>query len=252
MDLSEFNISVNSSSALNGEATQFSNPLSGHPSAPSEGLGNYIQNLPRPKHDNDLLEILDAVKELNNMAPVSMPEYNFNANEINGEWYNLPDGKPLLVREYDSDVIRDYYISQDNKNLISYIKEHDKITGRLRVKIDPIIREGCRKRTNITIFDTNVKYKYTILQLSEGGIVSSITEFSGEGKSFRTLFRNVLTLNPVRYMEGKEDKENGFEMFDCVFDSEGRLARIRRYNNKREVNINYTDTTKSISVKTKQ
>ena len=157
-----------------------------------------------------------------------------------------------MVREYDSDLIRDYYVSTENKNKISYIKEHDKRTGRLRVKIEPILREGSRSKVNITIFDEKINNKYTILQISDGGIVNNITEFSGKGKSFRTLFRNALNSKPARYMEGRDNKENGFEMVDCIFDSNGGVARIKRYNSKKEINISYTDTTKSISVKTKE
>lgn len=185
------------------------------------------------------------------MAPLRMPEYNFLTEEINGERYTRPDGTLLLIREYDTDIIRDYYVSSEDKGKISYIKEHDKNSGRLRVLIEPITRKGSRLTTNITIFDEKINNKYTILQLSDGGMVNNITEFSGKGKSFKTLFRNIANTQPARYLEGKDNKETGFEMIDCIFDSNGNIARIKRYNNKREINIDYTEKTKRVAVKLK-
>lgn len=233
------------------EFGQLSNPLADRNAIPSQAIGNYTQNIPRPKYDKDVIEIVEVVRFLNNMAPIRMPVYNFNLDEINGERYYRPDGTLLLIREYDSDVIRDYYASSDNKTVLT-IREQDKMSGRLRVKVEPITRAGSRLKTNITIFDEKINHKYTIMQLAEDGIVSNITEFSGEGKSFRTLFRNIDTSKPARYLEGKDSKESGFEMIDCIFDNNGGLARIRKYSNKKEVNIDYTDKNKSISVKTKE
>ena len=134
---------------------------------------------------------------------------------------------------------------------VSRILEHDKITGRLRTKIEPISRRNSRLKTNITIFDLKVNNKYIIMQLSEGGFVNNISEFTGKGKSFQTMFRNINTLKPARYLEGKDNFENGFEMVDCIFDAEGNIVRIKRFSNKKEVNIEYTEKTKSISVKNK-
>ena len=232
-------------------AGSLSNPLSDKTNVNLEWLSNYTQEVKRPKYDQDLSEILEIVRILNNMAPVSMPEYNFVADEINGERYKRPDGTLLLIREYDSDIIRDYYISPDDVSKIAYIKEHDKNTGRLRARIELLTSSKSRLKTSITIFDAKINNKYTIIQLAEGGIVGNITEFLGKGKSFRTLFRNISNSKPARYLEGKDDKEKSFEMVDCLFDNDGKIARIKRYNNKKEVNINYTETTKTISVKTK-
>ena len=50
--------------------------------------------------------------------------------------------------------------------------------------------------------------------------------------------------------EGKEG-ENGFEMIDCIFDAEGHVVRIKKYANKKETCIDYTDDKKNITVKTK-
>ena len=40
-------------------------------------------------------------------------------------------------------------------------------------------------------------------------------------------------------------------MVDCIFDNDGNIVRIKRYNSKREVNIEYTDDRKNITVKNK-
>lgn len=231
-----------------------SNPLSSQKDKSSIALTDYSQSIPRSRHDEDIAQIIEIAKILNNMAPVRMPEYNFNLEEINGERYYRPDGTLLLVREYDSDVIRDYYVTTEKDKSpysISRILEHDKLSGRLRVKIEPNHRLGSRVKTNITIFDMKVNHKYIIMQLSEGGIVNNITEFSGKGKSFQTLYRNIETLKPARYLEGKDNKTEGFEMVDCIFDPNGGVARIKRYTNKKEVCIEYDGNKKNISVKNK-
>lgn len=233
---------------------QLSNPLGAKNSTTGIALTNYSQELPRPKYDKDITEIIEIVRVLNNLAPIRMPIYNFNIDEINGERYYKPDGTLLLIREYDSDLIRDYYAATPKENCeysISRILEHDKNSGRLRTKIEPINRKNSRLKTNITIFDLKVNNKYTIIQLSEGGIVNNISEFSGKGKSFQTLYRNIETLKPARYMEGKDNKETGFEMVDCIFASDGSIARIKKYTNKKEVNIDYTQDKKNITVKNK-
>ena len=41
-------------------------------------------------------------------------------------------------------------------------------------------------------------------------------------------------------------------MIDCIFDDEGNVARIKRYTNKKEINIDYTKDSKNITVNTKE
>lgn len=232
---------------------QTSNPLSISDNK-DLAITNYVQVLPRQKYDKDLSEILEVVRILNNMVPIRMPSYNFNLNEINGDHYYKPDGTLLLVREYDGDVIRDYYVEFDSsaaEQTISRILEHDKTTGRLRSRIEPIKRQGSRLKTNITIFDLKVNNKYIIIQLVEDGIVNNISEFTDNGKSFQTLFRNTETFKPVRYLEGRDNKDKGFGMVDCIFDSEGNVVKIKRYANKKEVTIDYTQESKNITVNAK-
>ena len=240
-------------SDLGSNEVQTSNPLSMKAEIDSIALTDFSQETPRPKYDKDISELIEVVKILNNLVPIRMPIYNFNIDEINGERYYKPDGTLLFVREEDNDVIRDYYYAETQIENISIdrILEHDKNTGRLRTKIEPITRVGSRLKVSITIFDVKVNNKYTIIQLSDGGIVNNVSEFLGKGKSFRTLFRNAYTFKPVRYLEGKDSKEEGFEMVDCLFDSDGNVVRIKRYDKKREVNIDYTEGKKQITVKNK-
>lgn len=232
---------------------QLSNPMKSDTNLSHNNLKQYNQTTARSGYDEDIAQIVEIVRILNNMAPIRMPEYNFNIDEINGEHFYKPDGTLLLVRDFDSDVIRDYYYNpnyEDRKYSVSRILEHDKNTGRLRVKIEHISRAGSRSKTSIAIFDEKINRKYTIIQLSEGGIVNNISEFAGDGKSFQTLFRNINNFKPVRYLEGRDNKETGFEMIDCLFTESGNIARIKRYNKKREINIDYTGSQKSITVKT--
>ena len=249
-----FKQSIENEKRITKDLYQYSNPLTAKSSDSDLALSDYTQSTPRQKYDKDITEIIEVVRILNNMAPVRMPEYNFNLNEINGERYYRPDGTLLLIREWDSDVVRDYYAAGEKDSTeysVSRILEHDKTSGRLRTKIEPITRKGSRLKTNITIFDLKVNNKYIIIQLSEGGLVNNISEFTGKGKSFQTLFRNIDTLKPARYLEGKDGTPNGFEMIDCIFDSEGQVARIKRFSNKKEVSIDYTETTKNVSVRNK-
>ncbi|MBR2430082.1 hypothetical protein IKB17_01290 [bacterium] len=252
-EFSEFKLDIEKEKKTVKEDIQSSDPMSDRANVDIM-LKDYNQTIPRQKHDKDLSEILEIVRILNNMAPIRMPEYSFDINEINGEYYYRPNGSLLLVREYDSDVIRDYYASEqeDLGCTVSRILEHDKTTGRLKTKIEPIMRKGSRLKSSITIFDLKVNNKYIIIQLSEGGFVNNISEFTGKGKSFQTLFRNIDTLKPARYIEGKDDFEKGFEMIDCIFDSNGNIVKIKRFSGNKEVNINYSQESKNISVKVRQ
>lgn len=250
-DYSKIKMSLGLGSNQQYSDTGSSNPLHSSLGESESALSNYSQSLPRNTYDKDMAELLEVVRILNNMAPIRMPVYNFNVNEINGEAYYKPDGAMLLIREYDSDLVRDYYVSQEDGTLVSRILEHDRISGRLRTKIEPNPRPSSRSRINITIFDEKINRKYTLMQLAEDGIVNNITEFSGKGQAFQTLYRNIKTFKPARYIEGKDVPAKGFEMVDCIFDNDGNIVRIKRYNSKREVNIEYTDDRKNITVKNK-
>lgn len=253
-DFSKFKISIENEKKVTSGMTMQSNPLSERLENHNNTICDYIQTLPRQQYDKDITEIIEIVRILNNLAPIKMPEYNFNIDEINGERYYKPDGSLLLIREYDTDLVRDYYIVEENEKStfkIDRILEHDKMSGRLRAKIEPIDRQNSRLKTNITIFDSKINNKYTIIQLSEGGYVNNISEFTGKGKSFQTMFRNIETSKPVRYLEGRDNNDNGFEMIDCLFDASGKIVRIKRFTDKKEINIEYTENTKSISVKNK-
>jgi hypothetical protein len=232
---------------------EFSNPLSSKNNNSDIALSDYTQVKPRQQYDEDMSEIIEVVRILNNIAPIRMPKYNFNIKEINGEHYYRPDGTLLLIREWDNDVIRDYYPTgiNEQEGIIKQILEHDKASGRLKVKIEPVFKDNNCVTANITIFDFKINNKYTLIQVDESGFVKNITEFSGKGKSFQTLFRNLNTFKPARYIEGRDNSEKGFEMIDCIFDSEGKIARIKKYNNQKEINIDYSENSKNITVKSK-
>ena len=233
---------------------QFSNPLSAQKDVSRTALTSYSQSISRPKYDSDIMEITVAVHLIDTIVPYRMQEYNFNIEEANGERFYKPDGELLLVREYDVDVIRDYYYNPKyiNKEFsIKQILEHNKETGRLKTKIEPAYRAGSNITANIVMFDEKVRNKYTILQIGDGGFVINISEFLGKGQSFRTLFRNSETLKPARYISGKEHSNKDFEMIDCIFNANGEIVRIKRYNNNREIKIDYTSDKKNISVRAK-
>lgn len=249
-EYNKFQASIENEKLISNQDKQASNPLHAQVDISKEtALSGYSTSMQKPKFDKDLTDILEVVRILNNMAPIRMPVYNFNLDEINGDYYYRPDGTLLLAREYDRDLIRDYYASSKVKGAVDRILEHDKNTGRLRTRIEPISRDSSRLTTSITIFDEKINNKYTIIQLSEGGIVNNISEFTGKGKSFQTLFRNIDTLKPARYLEGKDTKEHGFVMIDCIFDLQGNVARIKTYSNKKEVCIDYNQDRKNVSVK---
>lgn len=255
MKESGYKASIENERKVKSMLPEFSNPLSETQQGVNSVMDNYSQEIKRPRYDKDIVEMVEVVRILNNLAPLRMPIYNFKLDEINGEYYYRPDGTLLLVREYDSDVIRDYYAEkdvQDPNYTVNRILEHDKKSGRLRAKIEPIIGHGSKLKTNIIIFDLKLNKKYTLMQLTEDGYVNNITEFSGEGKSFKTLYRNIMTFKPARYIEGKDDKENGFNMVDCIFDLSGNVARIKKYTSKKEVSIEYSDGKKNVTVKTKK
>ncbi len=246
-------IKMHSGSGVNQQnlETGSSNPLYSSVESSDKALSGYSQSLPRNTYDEDMAELLEVVRILNNMAPLRMPVYNFHVDEINGEVFLKPDGTRLLIREYDSDLVRDYYISASNPENIERILEHDRFSGRLRTRIEPNSRPSSRSKINITIFDERINRKYTLMQLAEDGIVNNITEFSGKGQAFKTLYRNIKTFKPARYLEGKDNPEKGFEMVDCIFDNDGNIVRIKRYNSKKELDIQYTDDRKNITVKNK-
>ena len=82
---------------------QASNPLSLQVLNNNSALSNYTQSMARPKYDKDIVEIIEIVRILNNLAPLKMPDYNFNIEEINGEHYYKPDG--TLAEVYDNGAL---------------------------------------------------------------------------------------------------------------------------------------------------
>jgi len=217
----------------------------------SVSIANYRQEGIRPAYDYDSAEIISEANSVNNMIPQKLPVYNFNADEINGENYYKPDGNLLFIREYDSDVIRDYYVKQSDNTKIERILEHDKNSGRLRTKIESVTREGSLIKSNITLFDVKINKKYILIQLTQDGTVNNITEFLDNGKNFKTVYRGYESTQVVKYISGKDTKDFGFVMTDCIFDKEGKIARIKRFSNKKDIDINYNGNRKSVNIKNK-
>lgn len=233
---------------------QTSNPLSERTEISSLALSDYNQVVPKPKHDKDILEIIEISRVLNNLAPIKIPVPSFKLDEINGDRIYDEKGELSLIKEYDTDVIREYYPLKEpaeNGAEIEKIYEINKNTGKILLVIEPIKRQGSRLKTNITFLNSKINDKYILIQLGDDNIVNNITEFSGNGKYFKTLFRNPYDYRPVRFLEGKDDPNGNFEMIDCLFDKTGNIARIKRFTNNREVSIQYTEDTKNITVKSR-
>ena len=213
-------------------------------------LSNYNQVLLKPKQDNDSLQVLRKASDLNNLAPSRMElPHSYNIDEVNGEHIYKNDGTLACIREFSNDTIKEFYPAKDEQ-FIDRIDVYDKNSGNIIAKYSPIVDKDGAVKTNITIFDANVNNKYTMFQAEEDGNISSITEFSGEGDSFRTLIRNPDSLKPLRYMEAKETPDGDFMLIDCKFDKSGNVSEIKNINGNREVVITYDGIHKSISVKT--
>ena len=234
---------------------QTSNPLSAQAEISTLALSDYNQVVPRPRFDKDSTEIIEISRVLNNLAPIKIPIPSFKLNEINGDRIYNNDGSLALIREEENDLIRDYYPLKtplENGVEIEKIYEINKNTGKILVTIEPIKRAGSRIKTNVTFLNSKVNDKYILIQLGEDDVVNNITEFSGNGKFFKTLFRNPYDYRPVRFLEGRDDENGNFEMIDCLFDKKGNVARIKRFTSKREVSIDYTKDTKNITVKSRE
>ena len=212
-------------------------------------LSNYNQVLVKPKFDKDSMEVLTKIDELTKLTPnkLELP-YGFELDTINGERIYDNNGKLLYIREYGNDIIRDYY-PDDASSKIKSISERDKNSGALISKVEPLKRKDGSTKTNITIFDEKINNKYTIFHLEEDGTVNSITEFSGKGKDFRTLFKNPYNNTPVRYIEAKENDSGEFEFLDCRLNSNQEVTDIKKLSASKEVNIHYSGNQKIIDVK---
>ena len=212
-------------------------------------LSNYNQVLVKPKFDKDSMDILTSIDELKKLIPdkLELP-YSFELDAINGERIYDTEGKLCYIREYGNDIIRDYYPSENGLK-VAKIFEINKNTGALISKIEPAIRQDGSLKTNITIFDEKINNKYTIIQLGEDSNINSITEFSGKGKDFRTLFKNPYNGTPIRYIEAKENNGGEFEFLDCRLDSNQNITEIKKLSTTRETNINYSGNKKIIDVK---
>ncbi len=214
-------------------------------------MSNYSQVLVNTKYDLDSLGVLKSVDELKKLMPKRLEiPHSFKVEDTNGERVYDKLGNLVCIREYKSDVMVEYYPSEDALNVVQ-ILERDKNTGAVVTKIEPICKDDGSRKLNITVFDEELNNKYTMFQVEEDGAVSSITEFLGKGKSFRTLFRNPDTATDLRYIEAKEDANGDFVFSDCRLQPDGGVAEIKRTFANKDVHITYKDNKKMVDVKQK-
>ena len=211
-------------------------------------LSNYSQVVLKPEFDKDIVEVSCKIDEMLMLSPdkIKLP-YSFKLDEINGERFFNTQGDLELIREYENDIIREYYPA--NNIYAGKIKELDRATGAIISKISLELKEDNTYKTNIIVFDASLNDKYTIFQTEEDGSVNSITEIFEKGRNFRTLFKNPQTSTPERFMESKENTEGSFEVTDCKLNPD--IQEIKYITEDKEISIKYNDTQKIIDVKRK-
>lgn len=213
-------------------------------------LSNYNQVSIKPKFDYDSVEILTKVDALSKLIPQDMHiPYSFKLADINGEQIYAKDNQLACIREYDNDVVRDY-IPSKKAGEVAQIIERDRSSGEVISKIERSQKENCENNINITVFDDKVNAKYTMFQL-ENGAISSITEFSANGKNFRTLIRDTYNNKPQRYMEAKEDSDGEFIFTDAKLNSKCEVSEIKKVSANKETCIRYDGVQKIVDVKQK-
>lgn len=213
-------------------------------------LSNYSQVTVKPKFDYDSVEILTKVDALSKLIPQDMHiPYSFKLSDINGERIYDKENKLLCVREYENERVIDY-IPSKTKDEVAQIVERDRISGEVISKIERAKKEDGETKINVTVYDDKINDKYIMFQL-DGNSVLSITEFSANGKKFRTLIRDSFNNKPQRYMEAKEDSEGEFIFTDAKLNSAGEVVEIKKVSSEKETCIKYEGIQKIIEVKQK-
>lgn len=213
-------------------------------------IANYNQVLLKPKFDKDTIGVINSASEMLKLTPAKLElPYSFKINEINGDRIYDHNGVLQVINEYKNDTILEYYPSEDQEN-IKYILEKDR-TGNILSKITPVVQNDGSIKTNIVIFDEKINNKYTIFQIEAEGNIKSITEIFGNGKNFRTLIFSPESLNPERYIESKENKNEEFEITDCKFGSNLEVKELKQITTSKEVNISYSGNKKTVDVRRK-
>lgn len=213
-------------------------------------LSNYNQISIKPKFDYDSVEVLTKVDALSKLIPQNMHiPYSFKLADINGEQIYAKDNQLACIREYDNEIVRDYIPSKKAGD-VAQIIERDRNSGEVISKIERSQKEGSENKINITVYDDKLNDKYTMFQI-EDGAVSSITEFSANGKNFRTLIRDTYNNKPQRYMEAKEDSEGEFIFTDAMLNSKCEVSEIKKVSANKETCIKYDGVQKIVDVKQK-
>ena len=213
-------------------------------------LSNYNQISIKPKFDYDSVEVLTKVDALSKLIPQNMHiPYSFKLADINGEQIYAKDNQLACIREYDNEIVRDYIPSKKAGD-VAQIIERDRNSGEVISKIERSQKEGSENKINITVYDDKLNDKYTMFQI-EDGAVSSITEFSANGKNFRKLIRDTYNNKPQRYMEAKEDSEGEFIFTDAMLNSKCEVSEIKKVSANKETCIKYDGVQKIVDVKQK-
>lgn len=213
---------------------------------------SYSQILVKPKFDKDAATILNRVQNLQQLLPQKLDiPYSFKIVNINGERIFNVDKTLNCITEYGSDFIREYYPAKDNEEIVSKIIERDKATGNIISKLERTIKDDGYIKTNIIIFDEHINNKYIMFQIEEDFSISSITEFFDNGKQFKTLFRNLKTLEPERYAESAELKNKEFIIINCLLKSANEIEYMKINTAEKDIFIEYKDNQKIIDVRRK-
>ena len=123
------------------------------------------------------------------------------------------------------------------------------LNGSIISKIEKVKKEN-EEKINLTVYDEKINDKYIMYQITHGNI-GSITEFSANGKKFRTLIKDVYTNKPQRYMEAKEDEQGEFVFTDAKLSSNLNISEIKKISSNKEVCIRYEGVNKIVDVKNK-
>ena len=212
---------------------------------------SYSQILAKPKFDKDAATILNRVQNLQQLLPQKLDiPYSFVTAKVNGERIFNAEKSLICIKEYGSDFIREYYPAKQDDNMISKIIERDKTTGKIISKLERTIKEDGYIKTNIIVFDEKINNKYIMFQIEDFSI-SSITEIFDNGKQFKTLFRNLKTLEPESYAESAELKNKGFIIINCLLKSANEIEYMKINTAEKDIFIEYKDNQKIIDVRRK-
>ena len=198
------------------------------------------------KFDREISEILKNIKEMVYFHPkkINLP-YSFLIQEINGERFFDENNNLILIREYETDSIREYYPAKDS-NYISSIVETDKTTGEIISKIEPTIISNDEIKFSLIIFDQKINHKYTIYKVESSGVISSITDFFENNSHFRALLKNKNTSSPEKYIESKTNENGELEIVECKLNP--LIQEIKHTTSTKKISIRFENGHRIIDI----